>query len=159
MSDEHYLEIDTPNRLVQESVDDVGFTNPVGFLSNVTLQLWSKCGQKMFDIAMNEVFTGIGRDMTNDWGGAPPTSNWSKMNGYTFTDGIGFACSGCTPAPEWPGPLQTPPKSLSTTKVKWHAQEFRSGSATSGNGVLVQADTQQLYVDHGRQENVTTPVN
>ncbi len=161
LSDEHWLVIDTPYQLywLQDQTQDVGISSPVtGFLSYIKYQTVSKCNQYMFDIAMNEQFTGAGGDVTNAWS-APTEQNWSSMDGYTFTDGIGFACNGCTPSPEWPGPLQSPPKGLSSTKVDWSSQSFRSGSDQSGSGVLIQNDRQQRYLDHGRPESIVSPVN
>ena len=122
----------------------------------------------MFNIAMNEKFTGTEPDMTNTgWGGSPTEDGWPKIGldeegpiGFILRDNLIFACNGCTPAAEHPGPFQNPPKSLSTTKVQHHFQQFWAGSEVpGGNGVNVQTNKQQLYIDNGRNGTIISPVN
>jgi hypothetical protein len=70
LSDEHWLVIDTPYQLylIENETNDIGVSGGVtGFLSYITYQTVSKCSQYMFDIAMNEQFTGSGDDTANDW--------------------------------------------------------------------------------------------
>ncbi len=161
MSEEYWLNIDTPRRLVRlPGLDaDFGMFNPDGFWSTMNYELYSKCDQRMFDISMNETFTGSGNDwFGNNWG-TPEPYNWDSMNGTTFTDSVIFNLPDRTPAPERPGPLQNPPKPLSETKVTWATQEFRSGSNQSGVGVHVQTNQLQLYIDHARHLYIQSPID
>ena len=57
-----------------------------------------------------------------------------------------------------PEPVPTGPQSpLSTQGVIYFGQEWYVGSTTPGYGALVQADTLQHYIDHGRHLLPTTP--
>jgi hypothetical protein len=161
MSDEHYLEIDTPHQLNSFDITHYGWVGPpVGFLSQISYKLYSKCGQEMFAIAMNELFTDGGDNVVpNNWPEFQPT-NWPSMSGTTFVDSLTVALPDLNPPQEMPGTLQNPPRDLSSTKVKWATQEFRSGSDTSGAGVIVQRNKLQLYIDHGLHEQpIISPVN
>ncbi len=64
------------------------------------------------------------------------------------------ACTGDSFTPESTNP-QNP---LSQTKVDYSKQEIRIGSLVTGEGVLVQKDDLVRYVDHGRHENIVSPV-
>ena len=73
-----------------------------------------------------------------------PTYFADHISGYNLSDS--------------PEPVPTGPQSpLSTQGVIYFGQEWYVGSTTPGYGALVQADTLQHYIDHGRHLLPTTP--
>jgi len=115
---------------------------------------WDRWGNRMPSVALNNTFGTWQPDQTNNWN-KPSNSGTSGYDNYYQVwsqDIYHYQCPTCNPAVTNP---QTP---LSGSKVDHSAEVWRIGNATPGNGVAVQTDTLQRYVDHGRQENVVTPV-
>ena len=105
---------------------------------------------------MNEDFTG------DDTFQAPyDASNWPPSQTLSplllpstgFYDGICIinVSNLLSPTPE---PPQSP---LTTSEVDYHTQAWFVGSSNSGQGIQVQTDTLQRYLDHGRHLNITSP--
>jgi hypothetical protein len=125
-----------------------------GYISNVNYISADACGYAMTSIALNEQF--------GQWSYNNPTYNWnhptacydpltgltqcpSGYSGWVWPDRIShFMCSVCTP------PVSNPQTPLSSTGVDYAPQTWRLGSNSIGAGVIVQTNTIQRYVDHGR---------
>ena len=122
---------------------DAGW-NAAGFKSTIPYRIRDHCNNPLSSIAVNEQFGPFVNDTSNNWP-KPTPSNTSGFSGPGFSDVIGIWGS-YTPQPLVP---QSP---LTTTKVDHATQTFRVGSSTSGQGVQVQTNTHQKYLDHGRHE-------
>ncbi len=121
-------------------------------------------GNRMPSVALNEEFS----TPANCPGGAvsyfcpDQSNNWQKpsayglagynQQGYWYDQIYVYGWSGWAPA------YSGPQKPLSSSTVDHSVQTWRVGSATVGQGVEVQYDTFQRYVDHGRHNGVVSPV-
>jgi hypothetical protein len=172
-SSSFYVAVDAPDHLavsvnpITSAPDIVDQANPLpgyqGYISTITYNLLSSCGQIMVHPAINEEFTAQGRnpDVPNNW---PFLTNddttflhyWDTDHGFgfdTFTDTLSVSQpigGGFMPNPQTPGPYQVPPVPLSTIWLIFQTQIFRAGSISLGSGVTAQTDSQTQYFDHGR---------
>jgi len=133
-----------------------------GYLSRINYISTDACGYALPSISLNEQFGGWNyNNGTYNWNHPvacynPITGSTQCQSGYAgwvWSDLIFHSnCAGCTP------PLTNPQNPLSTTGVDYASQTWRLGSTTIGVGVIVQTDTQQRYVDHGRHLGIVSPV-
>ncbi len=143
-SDNFLMSVNQPSYL--ESLGppaDAGW-NAAGFKSTIPYRIRDHCNYALPSIAVNEQFGPFINDTSNNWPKPTPV-NISGFSGSGFSDVVGISGS-YTPQPLVP---QSP---LTTTKVDHATQTWRVGSSTSGQGVQVQTNTHQKYLDHGRHE-------
>jgi hypothetical protein len=109
---------------------------------------------------MNEEFGTWTKDPsqpTVSW--TPPTAGGWPVTLTQWYDQVEFACPGlnCTPMPKNPPSGCWP--ACGTVKVQSGPQTFSVGAEASGQGIAVQTDTQQRWLDHGSHEQIVTPVH
>jgi hypothetical protein len=157
------LTVDSPYKLIPGTPSDMGIgsscitAGTTGYSSQIPYTVQSFRGQNITGIYINESFT------SDDTFQAPyEASNWPSIavNPAVQIGATGFSDQICignvngllTPAPEVP---QAP---LSSAQVDHRNQSWSVGSSTSGQGVSVQTDTLQRYLDHGRHLSVMSPL-
>jgi hypothetical protein len=155
------LYVEYPQTTQLGSVQDNGLPGPPpGYLSANTLKLISKCGNTMFEMDVHEQFPANPSACggSANWTDPVPQSQWGSWttdNNGQFTDTVGYACSGCSPLSTIPGPLQTPPKALSTQANAYASQFIYVGSLdiqNLGKYFTAAPNMQVRYTDHGRDQ-------
>jgi len=155
------LSVDSPYKLISNgSTTNRGVKAPCepipapsgtdGFQSLVPYEIISFLGVEITNITVAEHF---GTDVP-----AYTNENWPLNTGspITSTDGtfVDDICQVGTFTPH-PLPPQSPP---STTLIDQASQSWNIGSGSNGPGLIVQTDTLQRYIDHGRHTGITSPV-
>ncbi len=131
-------------------------------MSLIHYRFIDQCDYVMKLIKINEKFLTASGDFGSNYPGEnwplPVAGSWDGFQElpYDWYDGMLVNCNPCIPNSKLP---PFPPAALSTTKVDWITQEFRAGSKITGAGVQVQTNRHQSYIDHGRHEVITSPVN
>lgn len=127
-----------------------------GYVSRVHYQIFDQFGNILPSnpIPLNEYWspaTYVPDYSGTTWpAGKPGSSTLYPTDWYDILSASaspGFAI----PQPQWP---QTP---LGNTPVFHVSGEWRAGSTSTGQGERIMTNTWQLYVDHGRHTNITTP--
>jgi hypothetical protein len=134
-----------------------------GYYSAIYYNTLDEFGNQMPSISLNEQFSSptcgspisnFCPDQANNWNKPTPYGlSAYNLAGYWYDQIYFSSCIGCTPA--YSGP-QTP---RSASMVDHSNQTWRVGSSSVGSGVEVQYDTFQRYVDHGRHNDVVSPVH
>lgn|GEM_PF-3496699 len=96
-------------------------------------------------------------NQTNTWNKPTPYGLGSYNDSGYWYDQIYYFCSNGGTTCVSPD-LSTPQNPLSGSMIDYSTQTWRVGSATVGSGVEVQYDMFQCYVDHGRHNNIVSPV-
>ena len=151
-----------PNQLQAGSIYDQQLSKVIGgdlVYGYRSLVYYTVCDQfgtpTGLDTPMNESFNG---GLVNDW---EDGNNWPDAKaentpgkGGQFRDILQAASDGFTYLPQ---PLY-PMCPLSSAPVMHINQIIKFGSQVSGEGVTIQTDTIQHYIDHGRHLNIVSPV-
>jgi hypothetical protein len=104
----------------------------------------------------NGILVGYGTDQNGVIWDIPPNTNWGPdpaADPAYMGDVIAYRAR-IYQVPQ----THLPSDPLDPEKVDHWTQEIRVGTTDLGKGVLVQRDTLQRYVDHGRHENIVSPV-
>jgi Immunoglobulin domain/Immunoglobulin I-set domain len=131
-----------------------------GYESDIHYRIFDQTGMVLpFFIALNEHFT---TGLSIDYQGPPP--NWPRgpecgkthvcsgpFDPNDWADGIIVSGNTLVPTPQ---PPHSPP---GTTMVDHWTGTWGIGDNHPGNGVHVQTNTWQRFVDHGRHTNIVSP--
>ena len=154
------MTVRAPHRLRQEWTAEPGGCPPglagsagcTGLTSEINYRILDNFGGTIVGATVNELFPSAPvADQPNNWTLSTITSGsaWRNTNG-TFTDTL-FKCCG-SPAPVPPADTHWGDKVLHQT------HEFYVGSATPGQGCLVQRHTLQYYRGTADHEDIHSPV-
>ncbi len=165
LSDPFFMFINAPNNLEASTWEgEWNYTSAWenGYYSWIFYTTDTLCATDgpMSGYDMNEEFGTWTKDPsqpTVSW--TPPTAGGWPVTLTQWYDQVEFACPGlnCTPMPKNPPSGCWP--ACGTVKVQSGPQTFSVGAEASGQGIAVQTDTQQRWLDHGSHEQIVTPVH
>jgi hypothetical protein len=95
------------------------------------------------------------------WSGSkwnPPSPEGWLVSGTVWKDKLSFYCPAgdCVPMPQNPPSGCWP--NCGSVKVQSAPQTFKVGTENVGQGIAVQADTHQRWLDHGSHEQIVIPI-
>ena len=126
-------------------------TGSTGYQSLPVYTIKSFTGVYISNIGINEVLGSLVSDYAgNNW---PAGAEGSQINPGQFYDNICVI----VPAPTYTPPSSVPQSPLSSTKIYHRSQAWYAGYTANGEGVSVQNDTLQLFIDHGVNTGITSP--
>jgi hypothetical protein len=156
-----HLTVRKPHRLIPSSRGVIGARDrdwDGGFLSFVSYRMVDNVGGTIIGGTMNERFGTATDHIPNNWPVPSHRAGYDVDLDGIVTDVIGMrGLARFHPAPQTPGPAQTPPVALSGDHVDTIEQTFSIGSLTPGRGCRVQTNDFVRYRDHGRHENIVSP--
>jgi len=188
-SDDLFIDINRPDRLQFLRATPLSpLSYPFqGWETDIDYYVVNRCGDRMTNIAANEVFTYWAAKWPD------PTAGWplpltatgfndltydAETNSWVLRDKLGEFGDLSSPGGKIPMSLTTGANGNSETPgdlVTWHAQQWRvgfpdnggpefhpngpvQGDAATAKGVLVQKNDHNHYLDHGSHSNVISPV-
>ena len=140
-----------PKTLVAQEIVDAP-NSTFAYQSTLNYQIKDNLGALLPSaVPVNEFFT---TGIVNDY----PDTNWTRgaAGSYTASNSAFADIIQGQAANYYPSAL-APRSPLSSTKVDHWGQDWRVGSTTPGNGLRVQGDTLQKYIDHARHLSIVTP--